>query len=89
MSFAEFYELLVRVYVTLLNLIQRAAIIHELIAEICREAQEQKLVIGIACISEPIANVLSPSGGARVRAPVLRRATADEFEDLGYNFTAN
>ncbi|KAI8910410.1 Vps54-like protein-domain-containing protein [Gorgonomyces haynaldii] len=86
MNFEEFYQLLQKLYVTLLNLIQRGATIHELISEISKSCQSTNLKIGIKCLPREAAPSEPSQPPKRQRAgtrSLLRRGMTEEFEDLG------
>ncbi|KAJ3164013.1 hypothetical protein HDU88_005666 [Geranomyces variabilis] len=46
MSFETFFDLLLMVYITLLHVLQRVTIVHEIVVLIVREAQERGVIIG-------------------------------------------
>ncbi|KAJ3176129.1 hypothetical protein HDU87_005506 [Geranomyces variabilis] len=46
MSFDTFFDLLLMVYITLLHVLQRVTIVHEIVVLIVREAQERGVIIG-------------------------------------------
>ncbi|KAJ3158393.1 hypothetical protein HDU86_002859 [Geranomyces michiganensis] len=46
MSFEAFFDLLLMVYITLLHVLQRVTIVHEIVVLIVREAQERGVIIG-------------------------------------------
>ncbi|KAI8824862.1 Vps54-like protein-domain-containing protein [Fimicolochytrium jonesii] len=46
LSFEAFYDLLLMVYISLLHVIQRVSIAHEIIVQIVKEAQDRGVVIG-------------------------------------------
>ncbi|TPX56657.1 hypothetical protein PhCBS80983_g04395 [Powellomyces hirtus] len=46
MTFEAFFELLLMVYITLLHVLQRVTIVHEIVVLIVKEAQERGVVIG-------------------------------------------
>ena len=99
MSFDSFYKLLTDVFVTLLNLIQRAATIHELISEIAHNCEKDGMKIGITSIAVTAGKAqdlneqmrsssknLLASTPKRARAntrSLARKKMTEEIDDLG------
>ncbi|KAJ3042297.1 hypothetical protein HDV00_007664 [Rhizophlyctis rosea] len=82
MTFDSFFDLLISVYITLLHILQRVAIVHELVVQIVKEAQERGVVIGADTVKYPEMGTeqkATPEHPHRLR----RKQTEEEEDELG------
>ncbi|KAJ3299753.1 hypothetical protein HK104_007207 [Borealophlyctis nickersoniae] len=83
MTFDSFFDLMVNVYVTLLHILQRVAITHELVVLIVKEAQDGGVIIGADSVK--IAELNNPDQKRIEEHPhrLRRKKTEDEDDDFG------
>ena len=82
MTFDSFFDLLISVYITLLHILQRVAIVHELIVQIVKEAQERGVAIGADTIKYPEPMTDGKSVGEHPHR-FRRKQMEDEEDELG------
>lgn len=83
MSFTEYYELIGKVYVLILALIQRAANINELLTEIAVQAKDTGLVFGIQRIEIQDLGAQRAIGAKLHPEKIRRRMDTEDFDDMG------
>lgn len=83
MSFTDFYALITKLYITLLALSQRAAIIHELVINIVKDSETNGMVIGINTVfpetSLDSENIAIP----QQKKSLVRNDNSEIDDDLG------
>ncbi|KAJ3050529.1 hypothetical protein HK097_008530 [Rhizophlyctis rosea] len=82
MTFDSFFDLLISVYITLLHILQRVAIVHELIVQIVKEAQERGVAIGADTVKYP-EPMTDGKGVSDHPHRFKRKQTEDEEDELG------
>ncbi|TPX64370.1 hypothetical protein SpCBS45565_g05926 [Spizellomyces sp. 'palustris'] len=84
MTFDAFFDLLLMVYVTLLHVLQRVAIVHQIIVVIVKEAQERGVVIGAD--SGKLLET-SPSESVSDHPNKLKKKLSEEEDEFGSTTT--
>ncbi|KAI8924687.1 hypothetical protein BC831DRAFT_464348 [Entophlyctis helioformis] len=83
MPFDAFYSLLVKVYVTSLVILQRSAIVHELIVGIVNDAKDRGIVIGINSVSKIAVETTVQPHPPTLKEMSARRKLLDDDDEFG------